>query len=84
LLHLGGQHLAGLILKRIQGLTGHASIATMLHYVQLAEAELYDIDEDSEDSALDDEIREVLIEKYGEDEAAMIESEIIKKRKKKH
>ena len=81
--NLGGQHLASLILKRIQGLTGHASVATMLHYVQLAEAELYDLDEDSENKALDDETREVLIEKYGEDEAAIIESEIIKKRKEK-
>jgi len=76
----GGQQLASLILKRIQGLTGHASIATMLHYVELAEAEIQDPDEKSEDIAFDDETREVLIEKYGEDEVAIIEYEIIKKR----
>lgn len=81
--NLGGQHLANLILARIQGLTGHARIASMLHYVQLAEAELNDVDVDTQIYAIDEETREVLIAKLGEDEAAIIEFDIIKRKKEK-
>ncbi|MEZ8535022.1 hypothetical protein AB9R81_18130 [Vibrio cyclitrophicus] len=71
---IGGTQLANLILKRIQGLTGHASITTMLHYVELAEAELYGNDNDL--PTFDEEERAVLINELGEDKVSELEEKI--------
>lgn len=77
---VGGTQLANLILKRIQGLTGHASISTMLHYVELAEAELHDADISNE--PFDDMTREHLVLSLGEDKVLALEAEIKLKKTK--
>lgn len=73
----GGIHLANLILKRIQGLTGHASVETMLHYVELAEAELKCDNKSPAKAPFDHDTREHLITKLGEDTVTVLEAEII-------
>ncbi|EJE4172951.1 hypothetical protein CGH81_15540 [Vibrio parahaemolyticus] len=80
---VGGTQLANLILKRIQGLTGHASVSTMLHYVELAEAELNPDIDDSSKVPFDDETREHLIAELGEDTVAALEAGIKLKKAQK-
>ncbi|EEZ40267.1 site-specific integrase [Photobacterium damselae] len=76
--NMGGTQLARLILKRIQGLTGHASIDTMLHYVELAEAEL----EIDKLSGFDSTTREHLVSELGEEHVAQLEKGLILKQVK--
>ncbi|MDD1782963.1 site-specific integrase [Enterovibrio sp. ZSDZ35] len=71
--NMGGTQLACLILKRIQGLTGHATINTMLHYVELAEAELYEADKPATEGGFDSVAREHLVSQLGEDYVAELE-----------
>lgn len=73
---MGGTQLANLILKRIQALTGHASVSTMLHYVELAEAELNSGIDDSSKSPFDNETRAHLIAELGEEKVSTLEAGI--------
>ncbi|MCG9727877.1 site-specific integrase [Vibrio brasiliensis] len=74
--NIGGTQLANLILKRIQGLTGHASIETMLHYVELAEADLYESTTSPADEVFDSITRQYLVDKFGEKHVSEMESEL--------
>ncbi|MGY5736309.1 hypothetical protein ACXHP7_20230 [Vibrio chemaguriensis] len=76
--------LAGIILKRIQGLTGHASIETMLHYVGLAD-DMLQIENEGESSQeqFDDVVREHLVAKLGEEMVIELEEEIREKKAEK-
>lgn len=77
----GGTQLARLILKRIQGLTGHSSVDTMLHYVELAEAEL-EADKPCERGVFDSTTREHLISQLGEERVAELEEGVLLKKAK--
>lgn len=66
---MGGIQLANLILKKIQGLTGHGCISTMLHYVNLAEARLSEDYNMNNKNHFDDTLEELLIEKFGKNKA---------------
>ncbi|EGR1767570.1 site-specific integrase [Vibrio parahaemolyticus] len=80
--NMGSYELAKLILKRISVLTGHASVTTMMYYVNIA----YDWKESEEkiesDSNVpfDDITRKHLIEKFGENEVAEMEKDILAKK----
>ncbi|MQD44994.1 hypothetical protein FDE51_20270 [Vibrio parahaemolyticus] len=76
--------LAVIILKRIQGLTGHASIETMLHYVGLAD-DMLQIENEGESSQeqFDDVVREHLVAKLGEEMVIELEEEIREKKAEK-
>ncbi|MBF4295801.1 hypothetical protein EAY24_21230, partial [Vibrio anguillarum] len=70
--NIGGTQLAKLILNRIKGLTGHASIKAMLHYVELAEADLYEDEDESE--VFDSITRDHLVAELGAEHVAEIEA----------
>ncbi|EJF9992958.1 site-specific integrase [Vibrio parahaemolyticus] len=70
--NIGGTQLANLILNRIKGLTGHASIKAMLHYVELAEAELYEDEDESE--VFDSVTRDHLVAELGAEHVAALEA----------
>lgn len=72
--NIGGTQLANLILKRIKGLTGHASIETMLHYVELAEAELYEAEKPSQSEVFDSVTRDHLVAELGAEHVADLEA----------
>lgn len=69
----GNEHIAKLIMKKIQGLTGHASLDTMIHYVDLAFLEEYgeqDVD------IFEPDVRKLLLADHGEEYVAELESKI--------
>ncbi|KJG56364.1 hypothetical protein UA38_15190 [Photobacterium kishitanii] len=73
---MGTQFLAKLVLKRIQNLTGHASIETMMNYVKIAEGMLEKELRANEDEVFGLEAREILVSKLGEEAVIKIEAEV--------
>lgn len=73
---MGTQYLANLVLKRIQNLTGHASIETMMHYVKIAEGMLEEELRANENEVFNLETREILVRQLGENAVIKIEAKV--------